>query len=395
MYDTAIIGGGASGLAAAIFLARSGKSVLLLERLPRVGKKLLSTGNGRCNITNQDASPCHYHSRTPDFPRYALSAFPLPKTLSFFESIGLSICAGEGGRLYPKSLQAGSVLDLLRLELSRLGVTETVDTFVTAIHKKGDAFFVTSEDGKSYSAKSVLLATGGKAAPSMGTDGTGYRLAQCFGHTLTPTLPSLVQLKTASPMRALKGVKHICAATIWVNGTAEKTEHGEVLFTDYGLSGPPIFNLSRIASLALSEKKQVAITLNLFPDMATDSLSRMLAERKNALPHLTGESFLYGLLPKLLGREASKRADSLSALVRLLSAFPFSVTGVMPWANAQCTIGGVSTAEVDAETMESRLIENLYFCGELLDVDGDCGGFNLQWAWSSAFVAAESIIRSV
>lgn len=391
MYDTAIIGGGAAGLAAAIFSARRAKSVLLLERLPRVGKKLLSTGNGRCNITNRNLAPSHYHGQAPDFAKCALSAFPLESTISFFESIGVSLVEGENGKLYPKSLQASSVLDLLRLELSRLGVSETVDTLVTKIEKKGDAFRLFSEDGRSFSAKTVILATGGKAAPSMGTDGQGFSLAKSLGHTLIPPLPALVQIKTEAPMRALKGVKHIGEASIFVDGILKEKAHGEILFTDYGLSGPPIFNLSRIAAVACREKRDATIRLNLFPDFTFDTLLAYLEDRQKKLPHLTGESLLYGLLPKQLGREIARRATSPRDLAKLLTALSFTASGVMPWANAQVTAGGISASEICAETMESRLVRGLYFCGEILDIDGDCGGFNLQWAWSSAYLAAKKL----
>ncbi len=391
MYDTAIVGGGAAGLAAAIFAARRAKSVLLLERLPRVGKKILSTGNGRCNITNRSLALSHYHGQSPDFAKCALSAFPLESTLSFFDSIGLSLVEGENGKFYPKSLQASSVLDLLRLELSRLGVAETVDTLVTKIEKKGDSFRLSSEDGRKFSAKTVLLATGGKAAPSMGTDGQGFALAKSLGHTLVSPFPSLVQVKTEAPMRALKGVKHIGEASIFVDGILKEKARGEILFTDYGLSGPPIFNLSRIAAFAALEKRRAEIHLNLFPDFTADMLLAYLETRQKRLPHLAGESFLYGLLPKQLGKEISRRASSPQTLAKLLTALPFTVSGVMPWANAQVTAGGIATREIVPETMESNLVPGLYFCGEIVDIDGDCGGFNLQWAWSSAYLAAKSL----
>lgn len=391
MYDTAIIGGGAAGLAAAIFSARRGKRVLLLERLPRVGKKILSTGNGRCNITNKNIDIARYHGTDAAFAAHALSAFSLSDTVSFFASIGLSLTEGENGKLYPKSLQASSVLDLMRLALSHIGASETVDTFVTDVKKEQDGFRIFAEDGRSFSAKTVILATGGKAAPSMGTDGQGYTLAQKFGHSLITPLPSLVQIKTEPPMRALKGVKHVGKASLYIDKNLIHTETGEILFTDYGLSGPPIFNLSRYASEGTRQNKKVKIELNLFPEYTAEELFSFLSARERDLPQLTGEAFLFGLLPKLLGREVTKRARDLYDLSALLSAFPLKVTGVMPWANAQVTAGGIATKDVDPRTMESQLCPGLYFCGEILDIDGDCGGFNLQWAWSSAYVAAQNI----
>lgn len=391
MYDTAIIGGGAAGLAAAIFASRRGKSVLLLERLPRVGKKILSTGNGRCNISNKMITPENYHGASPSFAMKALSAFSVRNTEDFFESIGLFLTEGENGKLYPRSLQATSVLDLLRLELARLGIAETVDCMITSLKKKGDLFHLKSEDGRTFSSKTVICATGGKAAPSMGTDGMGYDLVKSFGHTLIKPLPSLVQLKTDRPMRALKGVKHEGEATIFINGKEKRTTEGEILFTDYGISGPPIFNLSRFASEAVGTGQKVTVSLNLFPDMTEDAVFAMLRKRRRALPHLDGESFLYGLVPKLLGREVLKLSKNDRELAHHLHSLTLIVTGVMPWANAQVTAGGIATKDVNPETMESLLVPGLYFCGEILDIDGDCGGFNLQWAWSSAYAAAQNV----
>lgn len=391
MFDTAIIGGGAAGLAAAIFSARREKNVLLLERLPRVGKKILSTGNGRCNITNKNIDISRYHGTDASFAEKALTAFPLSETISFFESMGLLLTEGENGKLYPKSLQASSVLDLMRIELSCLGISETVDAFVTSIEKNKDGFSIATEDERTFSAKTVIMATGGKAAPSMGTDGQGYSLVQKFGHTVVTPLPSLVQIKTEPPMRALKGVKHIGKVSLFVDGALIHIEKGEILFTDYGLSGPPVFNLSRYASEAVRQNKKVRAVINFFPDYTPEALFSLLEERKKALPHLDGEAFLIGLMPKLLGREITKRARDFYDLSGLLSAFPLKVTGVMPWANAQVTAGGIATRDVDPLTMESRLCPGIYFCGEILDIDGDCGGFNLQWAWSSAFLAAQNI----
>ncbi len=391
MYDTAIIGGGAAGLAAAIMAARRGKSVLLLERLPRVGKKILSTGNGRCNIANAHILPENYHGKDASFSKDALSLFPVSETASFFASIGVPLFEGENGRLYPKSLQASSVLDLMRIELSRLGVSETVDTYITSLSKKGDGFLLKSEDGKAFSAKTVICAFGGKAAPSMGTDGSGYDLLKPFGHTLIKPLPSLCQLKTENPMRALKGVKHEGEATIYVGGKEARTTKGEILFTDYGISGPPVFNLSRIASEGIAAGKKVTVSLNLLPEYTEDGIFQMLRKRRKELPHLDGESFLYGLLPKLLGREVLKRAKSDRDLAYQLHSLTLTVSGVMPWANAQVTAGGIDTKDVNPKTMESNLCPGLYLIGELLDVDGDCGGYNLQWAWSSAFAAANAL----
>ena len=192
-------------------------------------------------------------------------------------------------------------------------------------------------------------------------------------------------------MRALKGAKHEGETTIYIDGKEKRTTKGEILFTDYGISGPPIFNLSRIASEGIAAGKKVTVSLNLLPELTEDGIFAMLRKRRKELPHLDGESFLYGLLPKLLGREVLKRAKNDRELAYLLHSFSLTVSGVMPWANAQVTAGGIDTKDVNPKTMESRLVPGLYLIGELLDVDGDCGGYNLQWAWSSAYTATASL----
>ena len=308
MYDTAIIGGGAAGLSAAIFAAARGKSVILLERLQRVGKKLLATGNGRCNISNRHIAPERYHGKHTGFIKYALDAFSAQDTEAFFARIGLPLSEGECGKLYPQSLQASSVLDLLRLAANHSGVVERVDCMIKKITPKGTYFELTAADDTIIKSKTVICAAGGKAAPSMGTDGSAYALLTSLGHSLVRPFPSLVQIKTATPMRALKGTKHQGAATIYLGNKAIKTEMGEILFTDYGLSGPPIFNLSRIASLHAGEK-DVSISLNFFPSLSEADLRDMLCLRRTTCPHLTGESFLYGLLQKNIGQSGTRQVQ--------------------------------------------------------------------------------------
>lgn len=390
MYDTAIIGGGAAGMAAAIFAAKRQKSVLLLERLPRVGKKLLATGNGRCNLSNQNISLKRYHGQHVGFAKYALETFPLEATKVFFSDMGLPLSEGAEGKLYPKSLQATSVLDLMRLSLQKHGVLETVNCFIQKIEPCGTFLKLVAENGETFQAKTVICAAGGKAAPSMGTDGSAYQMLSLLGHTIVRPFPSLVQIKTATPMRALKGTKHVGQVQVMRGDTVLQRANGEILFTDYGVSGPPVFNLSRIVSEHAGDKK-MAISINFFPEYTAEALRDLFHARKTQCPHLEGESFLYGLLQKNIGREIVKRAHTIDEIAHLCHDFRLPVTGVMPWANAQVTAGGVDTKEVCPETMESYLVPGLYFCGEILDIDGDCGGFNLQWAWSSAYVAAQHI----
>lgn len=389
--DIAIIGGGAAGLFAAIIAARNGASVIISERLPRVGKKLLSTGNGRCNITNLDLDISHYHGQKPSFAKNILKEFDYNKTCEFFGNIGIPFVTQENNKVYPKSLQASSVLDLLRIECQRLGVIEMTDFFVTDI--KTNPFVLISETGDKITAKKIILAAGGKSAPSFGTDGSAYSLAKKFGHSIVTPVPSLVQLKTESPIRSLKGIKHICTASVLCNGE-HKTAHGEVLFTEYGLSGPPIFDLSRIAAMGIARGDTVTVTLNLLPEYTLKELQQFLSQRAEQLPHLTSENFLNGVLNKRLGFEICKRAKDTNDIARLINRFTFKITGTMPWANSQVTAGGIDVSDIE-NTLESKKIKGLYFAGEILDIDGDCGGYNLQWAWSSAYVAAKCAVKSL
>jgi len=388
--DICIIGGGAAGLMSAIAAARQGASVIIAERLPRVGKKILSTGNGRCNITNNDLDISHYHGKNPDFARSALSRFDLYKTTDFFDEIGIPFTSAENGKIYPQSLQASSVLDMLRIECHRLGITELTDFFVNDI--KLNPFTLISDKGDKIQAKKVIIATGGKAAPAFGSDGNGYKLAVQLGHKLVSPFPSLVQLKTESPIRSLKGIKHMCTATV-ICEKNRKSVYGEVLFTEYGLSGPPIFDLSRIAAEGIYSKKDVYVSLDLLP--YNDRLEEELTARKSRLPHLSKEDFLNGILNKRLGFEVCKMADKPEHIARLIHNFKFKITGTMPWANAQVTAGGINVSDINPKTMESKIVPGVYFAGEIMDIDGDCGGYNLQWAWSSGYFAGENAALSL
>ncbi len=386
--DIAIIGGGASGLTAAITAARLGCSVCILERLPRVGKKILSTGNGRCNISNANIDISRYHGDTA-FAQAVLDKYSLQSVRDFFKSIGLEFCELEDGKLYPKSLQASTVLDMLRLEASRLSVEEITDFEVCNIKKEGNSFIITSKQGKKVFAKAVIMACGGKAAPSLGTDGSAYSLAEKFGHKTTKLLPSLVQLKCENTPKALKGVKHICRASVIVDKKLVKSEYGEVLFTEYGLSGPPIFQLSRIASGALSEKRSVYISLNLLPEYSESELFSILSKRKADFYYMSKEDFLSGIINKKIGFEICKKASNTKDLAVLLSNFEFKVSGTLSWGQAQVTAGGINCDDIYFESLMSKKLENLFFTGEILDVDGDCGGFNLHWAWCTGMLAGK------
>ncbi len=405
IWEYAVIGGGASGLAAAVFCARlaSGNSVLLLEKGARVGKKLLATGNGTCNITNRHASPAHYHGENADsFTAPALAAFPPQAAVSFFESIGVACVIRDNGRVYPRCEQAGAVLDCLRLTLDSLGVTQQCDCAVTAIQKTGDGFQLETSQG-TVLARRVFMATGGAAAPSLGGSSDSYRLPLSLGHRKTPLFPSIVQVRTDTTfVRAMKGLRAEAVVTFSLDGTPLAAEKGEILFTEYGVSGPAVMQISRaVGDWERRKEGSLTLSLDLCPDLSAPQLLTLLQQRC-ALAR-RGEDFLTGLLNKRIGQTLCRAADiSLSETTKTLSdnalrrlcdtikRFTLKVTGTQGFGGAQVTAGGIATADVDPHTMESRRVKGLYLLGEVLDVDGDCGGYNLQWAWASAYAAARA-----
>ena len=401
--DVIIIGGGASGMAAALSaLENGGNRVTLMERQARLGRKLLTTGNGRCNLTNRNAAPVHYHGEEPDFCRYALETFPAEETLAWFAAMGLETVTEPDGRVYPRSNMANSVLDVLRCALTaHRRFTLLAGDPVTAVKQKNGTFTVTLESGAKHTAQALILAAGGAAGSKAGGVMDGYRLAKELGHHRTALYPALVQIKTdpAYP-RALKGVKAEAAITLERGGTVLAQEQGELLFTEYGVSGPAIFQLSRAATGG----DGLTLALDLWPERSEGEIRtwlarRCAAERAEALPC---EQVFVGALHNRLGqmlvkyagveRTADCRACGETELTRLAQAckrFSLPVTGVCGFDQAQVTAGGLRTGEFDPQTMESRLVPGLYACGEVLDIDGDCGGFNLQWAWSSGRLAGQ------
>lgn len=398
MYDIAVIGGGAAGLMAALHAKRlaPGVQIVVLERLARVGKKLIATGNGRCNLTNLGACERDYHGGTALMAE-AMRRFPPTTVIEIFQSIGVEPLY-EGDKVYPLSEQASSVLDALRLSLDELGVEIMCEFDARSI---SPGFVIAAGDGRELRARRVILAAGSMCAPNLGGTDSGYRLLRALGHRITELNPALVQLRTEiEPIKPLTGIKYEGAVSILVDGQVRRTERGEVLFTDYGLSGPPVLQLSRIAAIALQRRKRVQLMLHIFgePPLA------LLKSRRAALAKRQLGDFLSGMLNKRLGqtllklagcaplgREAGTLGDfELEALAGLMANWPLEVTGTQGYRSAQVTSGGADTREFDPKTLESRVCPGLHVIGELLDIDGDCGGYNLQWAWASALLAAES-----
>lgn len=411
-HDLIIVGGGASGLTAAIVAKDFGLDVAILEATDRVGKKILATGNGRCNVSNKTISfPfLSYHSENNGFFTKTLSKFGVKETEEFFLSLGLPLVELKNGKMYPKSLQASAIVDILKLALEDRGVPIYTNCKLKSIHKE-DKFKLSTnnEELKLFTSHKLLLACGGNSAVKTGSDGTGYYLSKLLGHKIVEPLPSIVQLKLESPhLKTLAGVKFDGYATLLIDGQTSRREFGEILFTDYGISGPPILQISGYASKALSNGKNVEVVVDMMPTFSNEEIDVFIENHLGLFCHRTISHALIGiinskLIPTLIKEAGISNPDTLcydlewkekDNLIKLLKYWKFKCVGTNGFTQAQVTIGGVDTHEIDPETLESKLIPDLYFSGEIMDVDGDCGGFNLQWAWSSGNCAARAIANS-
>ncbi|MEG1496137.1 MAG: aminoacetone oxidase family FAD-binding enzyme [Clostridiales bacterium] len=409
-YHIAIIGGGASGLAAAIAAKKTATadlSVAVFERQLRVGKKLIATGNGRCNYTNVSTKAENYNFSAREFAKIALSKFTPENNISFFEKLGIYPDYEENGKVYPYSHQSSSFVDVLRFSAENLGIEIITQTEVQAVKPHGIYFKVATDMGN-FEAKKVIFATGGMASPDLGGTVKGYNLARSMGHSVGDLSPALVQIKTENDLpKSLKGIKFWGNATLKSADKILGEEQGEILFAEYGLSGLPILQLS--CYLVGQPLGDVWVFLDFFPKISKNELIEILKERQKLLGHLTLENYFTGfmnkktaqlLLKRILDRQLSFKVEDLSTedIFRIASGvkgFKLAVQGVTGWKNAQVTAGGVATAEVFNESMESKIVQGIYFCGELLDVNGDCGGFNLQWAWSSGRLSGESAVKAL
>ena len=393
-----IIGGGAAGMAAALTASENENvQVILLERQARVGKKLSATGNGRCNLTNLHAGAGGYHGDAPDFAAFALKKFNVQDTLAWFRSFGLFTVAEDSGRVYPYSDQANSVVDVLRFALERPNIRLETGFEVEKVRKIGDIFHVEGTGG-TVECDSLVIACGGLAGTKLGGTMSGYKLLRSFGHKCTKLRPALVQLKSSWPGAAsLKGVRANCRAQILYNGEVFAESKGELQFTEYGLSGPVIFEISRDVC---SQRGEWICRLDLLPEIEENVLKKELIRRKAT--NLPVSELLTGILHNRLGRVLTQNAGlsgyvpisqledyEMEAVCKAVKGFEVTLTEPMGMDSAQVTAGGIVTKEFNPETMESKLVPGLYACGEVLDIDGDCGGYNLQWAWSSGRLAGE------
>ena len=400
MRTIIVVGGGASGMAAAIAAAeQSNTEVILLERQQRLGRKLLSTGNGRCNLTNRNAGPDCYHGEDPKFTGPVLAALPPEKILEWFARQGLLTQTEYGGRVYPYSNTANSVVDILRLALERTGVQIHTACPVEEARKEGKRFAVRSGTLR-LEADALIVACGGLAGGKLGGVPDGSRILSSLGHSRTPLAPALTQITTDPTYpRALKGIR--AEASLQLTGCAGGKTKGEILFTEKGISGPAAFDLSRAVAVAGEGEKQ--IHADFFPDWSREDLFCWIARRQKTAPRLPAQDLLLGLLHNKLGRmlvryaglPAQKPAEALAendlrCLCDAAKDFALPVRGTGGYDGAQVTAGGVRTGEFDPATLESRRVSGLYACGEVLDVDGDCGGYNLQWAWASGIAAGRA-----
>jgi len=392
-----IIGGGASGMAAALSVSPE-HQVLLFERQARVGRKLLATGNGRCNLSNKMAIVRGYHGEDPAFVRPALSEFTPEETRVWFRNMGLYTVSEESGKVYPYSDQANSVVDVLRLSLEQPHIQLLAGTEITKVRKTSEGFQVESVDGK-YLCDRLIVACGGLAGTKLGGSMSGYKILRSLGHRCTRLRPALVQLTSDwNGCVSLKGVRAECHVSIYRDGVLFNENYGEIQFTEYGLSGPVIFEISRDVC---QDAGQWVCKLDFLPEEQEDLLRfDLYCRQKLGRPV---EDYLTGMLHNRLGRvlmhtagirgqrmASDLRDEEILELAGLIKGLEIPLTGTLGMDSAQVTAGGIVTSEFDANTMESRIVPDLYACGEVLDVDGDCGGYNLQWAWSSGRLAGQS-----
>ncbi len=392
LYKVAIVGGGSAGLMTAIELLSDsgilkGEDVIILERNDRVGKKLIATGNGQGNLTNADLSAQFYHG-DKGFVRAFLEQATSIDLIKYLTKLGVYLTTGKDGKIYPLSKQASAVLDLFRAYLSDKGVIEKTSWYTDKIKHDGDNFVIYNGEDKVL-AKNVVLAFGGKSAKQFGTDGSSYKLAECFGHKTTALYPTLVQLKTdLKDIKGLKGLKENARVTALDGEIELKSSTGEILFTEYGVSGNAVFQVST----ELTGVKNPKLRVEFLPDLSRNDIIDMLVTREKA-GYIANENYLTGIVNKRIGQAIIKRAGKVtpSSITSALKDFTLEVTGNLGFNYSQATRGGIATDKINPYTMESKLKKNLYIVGEALDVDGDCGGYNLTFAFVSGIISARAI----
>lgn len=397
--DVIVIGGGASGMMAAIVCARQNKSVTILEHNDKLGRKLLATGNGKCNYTNKNQSFDFYHTENKQILECVFSQFNEENTLTFFKELGI-YPREKNGYYYPYSEQASSIVEVLRLELENKKVKIKLKQHIVHIEKLSEGFKI-STDSYSYYADKVILATGGMAATALGSDGSGYSLAKELDHSITKIYSGLTGLKVKETFFSkLAGIRVKAIVSLIIDSKITFEEQGEVQLTSYGISGIPIFQLSRYAAMAIGSQKQTFVNIDFMPNYNRKELIYILQGLADKNGYKTIKELLIGFFDMRLCHlfiEISKIDKQIkskdvtekqwSDLADTIKAFSCEIKAVNSLEQAQVTVGGVPCEEINQKTLESKLTKGLYFAGELIDVDAACGGYNLQWAWSTGFVA--------
>ena len=388
MKKVVIIGGGASGMMAAIQAARTGAAVTLLEHNEKPGKKILATGNGRCNLTNLVQEPSRYRSSQPDFPWKIITQYPLEDTLAFFSELGI-YTKDRNGWVYPYSDQAAGVAQVLELEARHQKVKIKTTEEVTDILREDGQYLVKTATWQ-YPCDSVIISCGSSASNVEGSSTTGYELAEKLGHTVVKPLPSLCGIRGKDNYYAKwAGSRMDGRITLEIDGETVGEEQGEILFTEYGISGIGVFQLSRYAVRGTDEGKIATYHLDLMPQLTKEELVKLLLDRQQAGSYKNPQELLIGLLPRKMIDVLVKKTYEPEKIAERLKDWPVPVKGAYALQQAQICSGGVDPREL-TEQLESRLHPGIYFTGEVIDVDGPCGGYNLQWAWSSGAVAGRA-----
>lgn len=410
MKTISVIGGGASGFAAAIEAARVSREmkidvkINIYERLPKAGKKILATGNGRCNILNFRNDIDNYNGDRK-FISSVFSQYDVASNIEFFGSMGICLAEEDDGRLYPMSNQASTVLDALRFEAELLGIEIICDTKIISVKKQDDQFILNDDI---YS-DAVIVAGGGKSAPVQGSDGSCYDILSSFGVRMKPAFPSLTGIMFKKKNKDLKGTRAAGEILIVDNGKVVTASSGELQYTDYGVSGIPAMEVSRAVSGHFAKKAQgkVVAAINSLPDFTPEEIYDYIVRRKQHNPSLLCEDLLSGVMPKKLGVAklqsagidihspvSSLNKNKIAFLTEIINSEIFEVSGTLNFENSQVTAGGADTKMFDSFTLECKKVKGLYACGEVLDIDARCGGYNLSWAWSSGRCAGASVVKN-
>ncbi|MCM8773728.1 MAG: NAD(P)/FAD-dependent oxidoreductase [Candidatus Omnitrophica bacterium] len=382
-----VVGGGACGIVSAISSARQGRKVILCERKPVFGKKILISGGGRCNILNEDLRESYYNREAQSLVKSIFSQFGKKDILEFFKELGL-VTYSQGNRIFPVTNQASSVVKVLENELKRLKVNVEVNFEVKKINFSKDRFIILSKDDRCLESNKVIIATGGKCYPALGSDGSGYNLAESFGHTILEPFPTGVPLVIKDKFcHLLSGQKIFAKVKLLINNEIIDETEGEILFTNYGISGTAILDVSGSVSYYINIKKidNIFLSIDMVPFWDKDSLIKEINRRLNR--GIPNEEVIVGILPNKFSNALRDYFGDIAIFVDILKNKRFRVKGTRGWNEAEFTGGGVNIDEVKESTLESKLKRGLYFAGEVLNVCGKRGGYNLAWAWASGFVA--------